>query len=446
MRLVHLFLILFSFCTVVTESAETCQQPSMLIRFMQRYHFSPRELNSASENNVFELFISSLDPDRLLFTSSDVDSLKKYVPGILDTNRQVSCLFVSKSGEVYRRRLIECDSIFASALKNEFQFLATDTLYFRKERKYQFASGRKEIDARRMKSLKYDFLSDLFDQADDSLTPAMINSLVKGREKEFRERVVSAERCELQQRMNPTGGFEKAVMNNFLNAIAHLYDPHSDYFSMEENNSFTTSLSVEAQSCWFKLNDEYGKIKINKLVAGGPAWKSNKIHKGDILLKISTADRKTDDLSCMHADQVQEMINSGASAWAEMELIKSDGHVEKVKILREKMRVEDNNVNSCILNGKIKAGYISLPDFYTSPDMKDARGCANDVAKEILKLQRSGIEGLILDLRYNGGGSIEEAIDLAGIFIDAGPLAFMKFRNAKPVVLKDMIRGMVFGG
>jgi carboxyl-terminal processing protease len=153
------------------------------------------------------------------------------------------------------------------------------------------------------------------------------------------------------------------------------------------------------------------------------------------------------DLSSADAEEVNGMIAGIPSNTISLNVIKQDGTTMSVKLTKAKLKVEENSISSFVLEGKKRIGYIRLPDFYSSVwENKNVMGCSNDVAKEILKLRKDSIEGLIIDLRFNGGGSLAEAVNLAGIFIDEGPLSVTHFRGEKPVLLKDMNRGTIYDG
>ena len=424
-----------------------CRQPGMLLRILKRNHFSPQELNLKTEKAVFNNFIQRIDPEGNIFTIQQYDSLLLFVPGILDTNKQQSCIFLRKVCEVYRLRIINADSLVSKIGRKSFQFSSVDSVYFDSKKKVTFAKSESDLEKRRNSQLKFYFLNELFSSMDDDKNVSdNLNKLLRDKEVGIRVKLIQSEKCFLRKKLSPPEGFVNSVTSDFLKAIAYTFDPHSEYFSISDQKEFSAELSAKAGSFGFKIISKEGKLFISKLVPGGPAWKSNIIHSGDELIKVATSKTKLSDLICLEAYEVESLINNSQDNWVELELKGKDGNVQKIKLVKELMQVEDNRVNSCIFKGGINVGYLSLPDFYTSGEFSDGPGCANDVAKEILKLQKSGIQGLILDLRFNGGGSIEEAINLAGLFIDAGPLAILKSKETKPFVLKDMNRGIAYGG
>jgi carboxyl-terminal processing protease len=181
-------------------------------------------------------------------------------------------------------------------------------------------------------------------------------------------------------------------------------------------------------------------------VPGGPAWKSNELHKEDIITSVKWEGKPAVDLTGADMDEAEAVLQSTNSGLLEITVKKTNGLTKTVSLKKEKIRDDENSVKSYILQGERKIGYITLPGFYTEWESKEGKGCANDMAKEIVKLKAANIEGLILDIRYNGGGSLGEGLNLAGIFIDEGPLCMMQARGEKPTIMKDMNRGTIYDG
>lgn len=243
-------------------------------------------------------------------------------------------------------------------------------------------------------------------------------------------------------------GFENYIGSIFLNCITNRFDPHSTFFSPNEKDKFLEMISKDGMSYGFSTKENKdGEIEISNIVPGGNAWKTNQLNDGDILLKVNFDNNATIDLLFVDDFELDQIFNTNSNAKSLVITVrKTNGLIKAINLKKEKIEQEDNVVKSYILNGAKKIGYIYLPSFYDEWTGKNPLGCGNDVAKEIQKLQQEKIEGLIFDLRYNGGGSLYEAINLAGIFIDEGPITVLKNRNEKPTVVKDMNRGTAYDG
>jgi carboxyl-terminal processing protease len=170
------------------------------------------------------------------------------------------------------------------------------------------------------------------------------------------------------------------------------------------------------------------------------------LHQGDVLLRLKLSGEAIKDLSEADLEEVENILRGFNGKDAAITIMQANHQIKTVTLAKEKLRVDENVIKSYILQGEKRIGYIALPDFYRQTGAGTAMGCANDVAKEILKISKENIDGLLLDLRYNGGGDMQEALDLAGLFIDEGPLCVVSDGKSKPEVLKDSHRGKVYDG
>ncbi len=247
--------------------------------------------------------------------------------------------------------------------------------------------------------------------------------------------------------------FIEDLEDEYLNSIAWCYDPHSNYMNMGEKKEFETELSGSEYSVGFDVEEnDKGDKTIGYLQPGGSAWRSGNLHKGDVLqkVKINEVEKEVEDIP---AAELKNIIKGNSETDVEVTVKTVTGEQKKVKLSKEKIANEEGIVKSYVLHGSKNVGYINLPGFYSRENENAKKetdltfnGCANDVSKEIVKLKKDTIAGLILDLRFNGGGSMWEAMQLAGIFIDIGPVASVKDRTAKIHFLKDPNRGTIYDG
>jgi carboxyl-terminal processing protease len=202
----------------------------------------------------------------------------------------------------------------------------------------------------------------------------------------------------------------------------------------------------------FSLGDtEKGEVEVTSIQPGGPAWSSGAIHKDDVLLKMKWETKEPVDLAGLDAEEVNSLLDASNTEKLDLTVRKKSGEIQTVVLQKRKLENDENIVKSFVLRGTKNIGYITLPSFYTQWGDAAGSSCANDVAKEIIKLKKDTISGLILDLRYNGGGSLQEAIEMAGIFIDEGGLCQLKMKESnakepKMVTLKDVNRGLIYNG
>ena len=235
--------------------------------------------------------------------------------------------------------------------------------------------------------------------------------------------------------VNLKTGLPGFVCNAWCESVASCYDPHTEFFSPGKKEEFQGELGDKQLQFGFTLGEGKDATEITRLKPGSPAYKSGLIHEGDQILALQWDNNEEVDVSDATTDEVNVFISGEHGKSLTLTLKKSDGTTRKVTLQREKAALDDDNskVRSFILKGDHRVGFISLPAFYTDWNGEEGgnNGCADDVAKEIIKLKKENIEGLILDLRYNGGGSMLEAIALAGIFIDAGPVGMTRDKEGK---------------
>ncbi|HEX3768772.1 MAG TPA: S41 family peptidase, partial [Puia sp.] len=307
-------------------------------------------------------------------------------------------------------------------------------------------------DARRKikiyKLIKRNIIETIVDMYDEDSTKN--NTAPDLLEPSARNKVCHAFKRDIQRTRQSQDGLPGFVCNAWCESVASCYDPHTEFFSPGKKDEFQGELGDKQLQFGFTLGEGKDATEITRLKPGSPAYKSGLIHEGDQILALQWDSNDEVDVSDATTDEVNGFISGEHGKNLTLTLKKTDGTTRKVTLQREKAALDDDNskVRSFILKGDHRVGFISLPAFYTDWNGEEGgnNGCADDVAKEIIKLKKENIEGLILDLRYNGGGSMLEAIALAGIFIDAGPVGMTRDKEGKIYTMKDVNRGSVYDG
>ena len=424
------------------------QQAYMVAKVLEKYHYKPQLLNDALSVKLNAEFIKVLDPSGLYFTKADIKKLSEWDTLLDDEIKNQSGNYLEMISELYKKKLKLSDSIITAIASKPLNFAEKDTLNFTKRSVPNYAKDDKALVARWTKWIKYQTLELLYTPKDESADPfSMDPKDVLKNEQEAREKIALRNKRSIMRILEHSDGYSSYMSSQYINKFVTLFDPHTSFFSASEKQEFESSVSTSELSFGFYFKEnEKGEIEVIYLTPGGSAWKSNQIHKGDVVLKIKPELGKQIDLTAVSSEEASELMYSFTDNQAEFTIRKASGQIKEIVLIKSKIRSDENVVKSYILNGDKKMGYISLPSFYTEWANSNPLGCANDVAKEIVKLQEENIEGLILDLRYNGGGSVQEAIGLMGLFINEGPLCIFKVRNEKPVILKDMNRGAAYNG
>lgn len=422
-----------------------CTESDLVIRLLDKYHYRPLPFNEQLSKNVYKEFINMLDVSGIYFLSTEVDSLSKWENILQADIRASDCQFLALTTRLYKQGLLRADSIINKIEFSDLDFNRKDTLYLNST-SHHYAETLGELKERWMRLYKYKLLNVIYGLDENKEKYKNIKDVaVEG--PDIIKKITIREKRNINVIINDPQGFEHYVADCFFNAITLCYDPHSSYFSPVAKQRFEERLSTQGFSFGLVLDEtENDMIKIDRLVPGSPAWKSNQLNKDDIILQVTFENGQPIDMTYADLEDVNRIFGSNDSKTMELKIKKADGQIRTVKLTKAKIKEEDNRIKSYIITSDKKIGYISLPGFYTDYDAPKAMGCSNDVAKEIVKLQKESISGLIIDLRYNGGGSVQEALGLAGIFIDMGPLVIFKSRDEKPFSLKDLNRGVIYSG
>lgn len=423
------------------QTTNTCDHANALINLIQKNHVQPIPVGDEWSKRVFKNLFDELDPLHLYFTQADLNSFAKQqtqLDSVVKANKQ--CNWIKQVSELYKKRAGEYKTWLEQALSKPFDYSARDQFDLHNFPASDFSKDTPSLDSYRKSYLKFLLLMRMYTERIADSTGRELISYEPFARKNVRKK-------ELQKVADiETKGFEAYTGESFLKAIALAYDPHTTYMSESENKSFNEQLSDENLSFGFSVTeDETGSFVVTEMIPGGPAWNSNAIREGDILLSVLLPDQRELHTMDYELDDFTDAITSPAVTKATFTFRHADGQLTNIELVKDKVRSIENTVSGYVLQGSKKIGYIPLPSFYFDRG-KASGGAAGDVAKAIIKLNKENIEGLILDLRSNGGGSIEEAVDLAGIFIDFGPVIMYKMPDQTVSVVKDVNRGTIYNG
>ncbi|MEY3687565.1 MAG: hypothetical protein RIR84_406, partial [Bacteroidota bacterium] len=233
-----------------------------------------------------------------------------------------------------------------------------------------------------------------------------------------------------------------------VNTVTEFMDPHTTFFPPLEKRSFDEQMSGRFFGIGASLrNDETGSIKIATIVAGLPAWKSQQIAVGDQVLKVAQGSETPVDLAGYESADAVKLIRGKKGTEVRLTIKKADGTIKVVSMIREEVELDETYAKSAVIQeGGKKIGYIFLPEFYADWERPNGARCSQDVAKEILKLKEQQVDGLIMDLRNNGGGSLYDVVQMVGFFIPEGPIVQVKDREGNPSILRDRDRSVLYDG
>jgi carboxyl-terminal processing protease len=453
-NLVRTFLLLCIFLLsnifVSAQQLNTAVKNAYVItRMAEKFHFQPRPLNDEFSANIFNQLLKQLDEDKIFLTEEDIKALSGFKFDIDDQIKNRQSTFLSAITKIFGDRISKADTMIGNICRTPFNFSLPEKLTVAEDTSYP-ADG-KAIHTKLYKLLKSFVLEDILEnQTIITLSSTQQRKYLDSMEPVARHKAQKSFQHSIKI-MQGAGGIQQAIGDEYCKAIALCYDPHTEYFPLTEKENFDSQLGQEHMVFGFTCKEEDdGSLKLENISPGSPAFKSGQINKGDKLLSVQWEDNQPIDVSYGGLKQLYDVLGMSNHDKATLKIKKQDGSERSVVLFKAKNEEDEegNKVKSFLLKGSRSIGFISLPSFYQDWENESAgiKGCANDVAKEILKLKKENIEGLIIDLRYNGGGSMQEAIELSGIFIDAGPVGQDKGRDAKVYTLKDVNRGTIYDG
>ena len=441
--IVFLFSSLHSPAQLTRTTAETA---FTITRMAEIYHVQPRPVDTSFSEDLFYLMIRALDEDKIYFSAEDISQLQLSRDDLANQLLHKKDDFLKQLIAIYTRKINQTDSMLDALGKSKFNLNLNESYTVSEDSMFAPNDALRKIKI--YKLVKRNILETLVDIYDEDSSKK--NILVDSLEPSARRKVCHAFKRDIQRTKQTRGGLPGFVCNAWCESVASCYDPHTEFFSPGKKEEFQGELGDKQLQFGFSLGDGKDATEITRLKPGSPAYKSGLIHEGDQILALQWEGDEEVDVSDGSAEEVNAFISGDHGKSLTLTLKKTDGTTRKVTLQREQSATDDDNgrVRSFILKGAHRIGFISLPAFYTDWNGEEggSNGCADDVAKEIIKLKRENIEGLILDLRYNGGGSMLEAIALAGIFIDFGPVGMTKDKEGKVYTMKDVNRGSVYDG
>ncbi|UPT70788.1 MAG: S41 family peptidase [Flavobacterium sp. JAD_PAG50586_2] len=426
---------LFSFGQTDTNACGTLSRINLLI---EQQHYRPKPVDDSLSVFVFETFLKQLDDDNRLFTEIEINSLKKHKLKIDDYIREEDCTFLDEFYKAYTTAVQRYSSIIEAIKSEPFVYKSTETIQFSKKA-FPYVKDEKDLKRLYKKRILFHTLKDISEisQNKDSLLANFDNIAKTTKDKVFKTFSCKASGFQLtRQEFN----------SKFFSSFCNYFDPHTDYLSQSDKSSFLSAVSADNLTFGMLISlNEKDEIIVDEVVPGSSAYYTEKIDSGDQIIKIKYLNEEY-DIACSSMQKVENIFSSSDYRNVEFTLRKKSGEVYNVNLTKKVMKDYDNNVYSYILEkDNKKTGYIRIPSFYAKFE-NGKTNMSDDVVKEIYKLQEDNIDGLIIDLQNNGGGSMDEAVKLTGAFIDAGPVAIMNDRKGNKDVLKDPNRGSVYRG
>ena len=421
----------------------------LLTMVLERGHYSPVAIDDAFSKKVYAKYLDNIDPTKRFFLQSDIEEFSKYETKIDDMIKNKDLTFFNLTNSRLLQRMQECRAIYDDVLDNPFDFNTNENINVDYE-KLPYAKNKRELVDRWRKQLKLQALSSITDKQklEDDKKEKDAKYVVKSFEtieKEVRESSLKS--------LNEYFDFiQKELTRNdwfsiYLNAIVERFDPHTFYFSPEDKEKFDMSMSGTFEGIGARLQKKNDAVEISELISGGPAWKGKELEAGDLILKVGQGKEEPIDVAGMRLDDVVKKIKGPKGTEVQLTVKKVDGTIKIISIIRDEVETEETFAKSSVVekDGK-RFGVIYLPKFYISFENKENRDAYKDVAIEIERLKAQNIDGIVMDLRDNGGGSLETVVKMVGLFIPEGPVVQVKAPGREPEILPDPDKKVQYDG
>jgi carboxyl-terminal processing protease len=451
----------------------------LLTFVIQKGHYNPATIDDTFSKGIYKDYIQALDPSKRFFLQSDIDEFSKYETQLDDQLLNKDLTFFNLTYDRLMKRMEESKKIYKDVLSQPFDY-NVDESFNTDYDKAPYAKDSKELADKWRKQIKLSTLSSLTDRLKiqenkkNGIVEAKDSSNVVGQE-EVKVDVVNPQKGKtvvavdngkpktLQQLEKETResavksldeyfGFMKDLDRNdwfsvYINSITARFDPHTNYFAPEEKERFDVSISGKLEGIGARLQKKNDFTEISELISGGPAWRGKQLEAGDLVMKVAQGNEEAVDVVGMRLDDVVKKIKGAKGTEVRLTVKKVDGTIKIISIIRDIVEIEETYAKSSVVNKNgLKYGVIYLPKFYIDFENKDGRDAGKDIAKEVERLKAAGVNGIVLDVRDDGGGSLSTVVDIAGLFIEQGPIVQIKSAGKKKEVLYDRDKKIEWDG
>lgn len=415
----------------------------LLTYVIEKGHYNPAAIDDSFSKGVYKDYLDALDSSKRFFLQSDIDEFAKYETKIDDLIKEKDLAFFELTYTRLMKRMEESKSYFKSSLDTPFDFNKDESFNTDYE-KMPYSKSTKELKERWRLQLKLSVLSSLIEKQkleEDKLKNNKDTSK-KSEPKTF-EQLEKETRESTLTSLNDNYDFMADLdredwFSVYVNAIASRFDPHTSYMAPSEKERFDVSMSGTFFGIGARLQKKGDFTEISELISGGPAWRGKQLESGDVVLKVAQADAEPVDVVGMRLDDVVKKIKGPKGTEVRLTVKKTDGTIKVITIIRDEVEIEETYVKSSIVEKDgYKYGVIYLPKFYINFEDKNSRDAGKDVAIEVERLKKEGVQGIVMDVRDNGGGSLKTVVDIAGLFIEQGPIVQIKSAAGKKEVLYD---------
>lgn len=452
--LLLVLLLAFASCSFTTKTFSDPDKDKLLIQVityvLEQGHFDPINLDDAFSEELYADYLESIDPVKRYFYESDIEEFEKHKTTLDDQLKAYDITFFNVTHERMLKRIEEAKEIYREVLSKPFDYSKDETFNTDYE-KTGFVKNKKEMKERWRQQLKFSTLTNYDDvyteeKKKKEKDPSYVMKTEATIEKEAREATLKSIDIYFNDSIDDLS--REDWFGEYVNTIVEEFDPHTYYLPPRGKEAFDMSMSGKLEGIGARLQKRMDYIKIVELISGGPAWRSKELEVEDVILKVKQENEEHPvSIVGMRIDDAIKYIKGPKGTKVTLTIKKVDGTIRDIVITRDVVELGETYAKASIVEkDNTKFGVINLPKFYV--DFQDYKNlnAAVDVKKEIERLKAEGIEGLVLDLRNNGGGSLPAVVDMAGLFIKEGPVVQVRSTGEPKEVLKDRDKSIAWDG
>ncbi|WP_396603434.1 carboxy terminal-processing peptidase [Algibacter sp. R77976] len=449
-----LLLLAFASCSFTSKKFSNPDKDKLLIQIitfvLEQGHFDPIAMDDTFSAEFFSDYIEIVDPVKRYFYESDYKDFEKYKLTIDDQLKATDITFFNIVNDRMLKRIEEVKEIYKDVLSEPFDY-SIDEEFETNYENSTFVKNKREMKDRWRKQLKFSTLSNYDDIKEEEKrakekNPDYVFKTNEQIEKEAREATLKSINIYFEDYIDDQRREDWFAI--YVNTIVEEYDPHTYYLAPKGKEDFDQRMSGKLEGIGARLQKRMDYIKIVELISGGPAWRSNQLEVEDVILKVKQEDEDVAvDIVGMRINDAIKYIKGPKGTKVTLTIKKVDGTVKDIEIVRDVVELVETYAKASVVEkDNKKFGIINLPAFYV--DFQDYKNvnAAKDVKHEIERLKEDGIEGLVLDLRNNGGGSLPAVVDMAGLFIKDGPVVQVRSTGEPKEVLKDTDKSISWDG
>ena len=448
------FIMCLASCSFVSKDFDTSDKDNLIIQLityvLDQAHYLDKEINDEFSEKVFDTFLENLDPYKRYFYASDIDEFSKYKYLIDDAFKNPNLDFFELVYKRYTKRMLESEKIFNDILSKPFDFNKNEVCECDFE-ELDYVKTKDQLFDRWRKLLKIYVIENYHNEIEDDLRKSKEDSdfilrnpvLIEKKTRETLKETMQQNYAFISEEMQRSDWFSV-----YINSFVSQYDPNTSYLDPESKDRFDVDMSGNYAGIGARLQKKIDKVEITEVISGGPAWRDNSLEKGDAILKVRQDDEDEPvGILNMRLGEAVKLIKGKKGTKVHLTVKKVDGSVTEVTVKRDIVLLEETYIKSSIVEKDNNTyGLINIPKFYIDFDNQSNRDAAKDLRTEIERLKEQGIQGLVIDLRNNGGGALKTVVDMAGMFIKNGPVVQVKYFDKEKQVLSDRDRSVLWTG